>query len=113
MMPPYQHICKSEVYVLVVTVICEYDSNIGVAPGASAALGPDRGARTQHRALAVEVGPEAKSGKRRARKLAWPEPLAERLKAVRTALVTVREPVTARELAKRFAPYASFAPLRG
>ena len=37
------------------------------------------------------------------RKLAWPKTLSERVKAVSTALATVKEPVTAAEMAKRFA----------
>jgi hypothetical protein len=62
-----------------------------------------RGARTQRIALAIAVEPEAKPGKRRAGKLAWPKPLAERVKTVSAALAGVKEPMTATELAKRFA----------
>jgi len=61
------------------------------------------GAQTQQTALAVEVEPESKAGKPRAGKLAWPKTLSERVKSVSTALATVKEPVTAPELAKRFA----------
>jgi hypothetical protein len=57
----------------------------------------------QQTALAVEVEPESKAGKQRAGKLAWPKTLSERVKAVSTALATVKEPVTATEMAKRFA----------
>jgi hypothetical protein len=53
--------------------------------------------------LAVEVEPEAKPGKQHAVKLAWPKTLSERVKAVSTALATVKEPVTAAEMAKQFA----------
>ena len=41
--------------------------------------------------------------KQRAGKLVWPKTLSERVKAVSTALTTVKEPVTASEFAKRFA----------
>jgi hypothetical protein len=61
------------------------------------------GAQTLQTALAVEVEPEAKPGKQRAGKLAWPKTLSERVKVVSTALATVKEPVTAPEMAKRFA----------
>jgi hypothetical protein len=61
------------------------------------------GAQTQQTALAVEFEPEAKPGKQRAGKLAWPKTLSERVKAVSTALATVKEPVTAPEMARRFA----------
>jgi hypothetical protein len=61
------------------------------------------GARTQQTALAVKVESEDKPGKQRAGKQAWPETLYERVKAVNTALAVVKEPVTALELAKRFA----------
>ena len=64
-------------------IICYYDSNIGVVLGAGAALRPDCEAQTQRRTLAVEVGPEAEPGKQRARKLAWPKPLAERFNNLR------------------------------
>jgi len=37
------------------------------------------------------------------RKLPWPKTLSERVKAVSTALATVKEPVTAAQMAKRFA----------
>jgi hypothetical protein len=60
------------------------------------------GAQTQQAALAVEFEPEAKPGKQRAGKLAWPKTLSERVKAVSTALATVKQPVTAPEMAKRF-----------
>jgi hypothetical protein len=60
------------------------------------------GAGTQQTALAAEAEPQAKLGKLRAGKLAWPKTLAERLKAVSTALAGVQEPVTAAEMAKRF-----------
>jgi hypothetical protein len=60
------------------------------------------GAQTQQTALAVEVEPEAKPGKQRAGKLAWPKTLSERVKAVSTELATVKEPVTAADMAKRF-----------
>ncbi len=60
------------------------------------------GAQPQQTTLAVEVEPESKAGKPRAGKLAWPKTLSERVKAVSTVLATVREPVTAPELAKRF-----------
>jgi hypothetical protein len=61
------------------------------------------GAHTQQTTLAVEVEPEAKPGKQRAGKLAWPKTLSERVKAVSTALATMKEPVTAPEMARRFA----------
>ena len=41
--------------------------------------------------------------KQRAGKLSWPKTMSERVKAVSTALATVKEPVTATEMAKRFA----------
>jgi hypothetical protein len=53
--------------------------------------------------LAVEVELESKPGEQRAGKLAWPKTLSERVKAVRTALATVKDPGTAPEMAKRFA----------
>jgi hypothetical protein len=62
-----------------------------------------RGAQPQQTALAVAVEPEAKPGNRQAGKLAWPKPLAEQVKAASAALAGVKEPVTATELAKRFA----------
>ena len=61
------------------------------------------GAQPQQTALAVGVEPEAKPGKQRTGKLAWPKTLSERVKAVSTALATVTEPVTAAEIAKSFA----------
>jgi hypothetical protein len=61
------------------------------------------GAQAQQTALAVEIEPGWKPGKRRSGKLAWPKTLSERVKAVSTALAAVKEPVTAPELAKRFA----------
>ncbi len=61
------------------------------------------GARTQQTALAVEVEPETKAGKKRAGKLAWPKTLAERVKAVSAVLAGVKEPVTAAAMAGRFA----------
>ena len=61
------------------------------------------GTQTQQTALAVEVGPEPKDGKQRTGKLPWPKTLSERVKAVSTALAGVKEPVTAAEMAKRFA----------
>ena len=61
------------------------------------------GAQPQQTALAVEDEPEPKSGKQRTGKLAWPKTLSERVKAVSTALAMVKEPVTATEMAKRFA----------
>ena len=61
------------------------------------------GAQTQQTALAVEVEPEAKPGEQRAGKLAWPKSLSERVRAVSTALAAVKLPVTAAEMAKRFA----------
>jgi hypothetical protein len=42
-------------------------------------------------------------GKQHAGNLAWPKTLSERVKAVSTALATVKEPVTAAEVAKQFA----------
>ena len=51
----------------------------------------------------MEVEPESKSGKKLAGKLPWPKTLSERVKAVSTALAAVEEPVTAPEMAKRFA----------
>jgi hypothetical protein len=60
------------------------------------------GAQTQQTTLAVEVEPKAKPGKQRAGKLAWPKTLSERVKAVSTELATVKEPVTAADMAKRF-----------
>lgn len=53
--------------------------------------------------LAVEVEPESKPGEQRGGRLAWPKTLSERVKAVSTALAAVKEPVTAPEMAKRFA----------
>jgi hypothetical protein len=61
------------------------------------------GAQTQQTALAVEAEPEAKPGKQRAGKLVWPKALSERVKAVSTSLAAVKEPVTAPDMAKRFA----------
>jgi hypothetical protein len=61
------------------------------------------GAQPQQTVPAVEVEPEVKAGKQRARKLAWPKTLSERVKSVSTALATGKEPVTAAEMAKRFA----------
>ena len=61
------------------------------------------GAQPQQTALAVEVETEAKSGTKRAGKLAQPKTLSERVKAVSAELATVKEPVTAAEMAKRFA----------
>ena len=61
------------------------------------------GAQPQRTSLAVEVEPESKSGKKRAGKLPWPKTLSERVKAVSTALAAVKEPVTAPEMARRFA----------
>ena len=46
---------------------------------------------------------QAKARKQRAGKLAWPKTLSERVKAVSAALAAVKEPVTAAEMAKRFA----------
>jgi hypothetical protein len=60
------------------------------------------GAQAQQTALAVEVEPKAMPGKQRAGKLAWPKTLSERVKAVSTELATVKEPVTAADMAKRF-----------
>jgi len=60
------------------------------------------GAQPQQTALAVELESEAKPRKKLAGKLAWPNTLSERVKAVSTALATVKEPVTAPEMAKRF-----------
>jgi hypothetical protein len=59
-------------------------------------------AQPQQTALAVEAESEAKPGKQRAGELAWPKTLSERVKAVSTALATLKEPVTATEMAKRF-----------
>jgi hypothetical protein len=61
------------------------------------------GAQTQQTALPVEGEPETRPGKQRAGKLPWPKTLSERVKAVSTALATSKEPVTATEIAKRFA----------
>ena len=61
------------------------------------------GAQTQQTTLPVEIEPEAKARKQRAGKLAWPKTLSERVKAVSAALAGVKEPVTAAEMAKRFA----------
>jgi len=61
------------------------------------------GAQPQQTALAVEVETDAKTDKQRAGKLSWPKTMSERVKAVSTALATVKEPVTATEMAKRFA----------
>ena len=58
---------------------------------------------TQQTALAVEAELQAKPGNYRAGKLAWPKTLAQRVKAVSTALAGVKEPVAAAEVAKRFA----------
>jgi hypothetical protein len=59
--------------------------------------------QAQQTALAVEVKPESEAGKKRVGKLAWPKTLSARVKAVSTALAAVKEPVTAPEMAKRFA----------
>ena len=61
------------------------------------------GAQAQQTALAVEVESGSKAGKQRAGKLAWPKTLSERVKALSTALATLKEPVTAPEMARRFA----------
>jgi hypothetical protein len=61
------------------------------------------GAQTRQTTLAVEVEPEARPGKQRAGKLACPKPLSERVKAVSTVLAGMTKPVTAAEMAKRFA----------
>jgi len=61
------------------------------------------GAQTQQTALPVEVEAEAKPGKQRTGRLVWPKPLSERVKMVGAALAGVKEPVTASEMAKRFA----------
>jgi hypothetical protein len=61
------------------------------------------GVQAQQTALAVEVKPESEAGKKRVGKLAWPKTLSARVKAVSTALAAVKEPVTAPEMAKRFA----------
>ena len=61
------------------------------------------GTQTQQTTVAVEVKAEAKPGKQRAGKLAWPKTLSERVRAVSAILATVKEPVTASELANRFA----------
>jgi hypothetical protein len=61
------------------------------------------GPQPQQTALAVEVESEAKSGKQRAGKLAWPKTLSERVKAVSSTLAAVKEPLSATEIAKRFA----------
>jgi hypothetical protein len=61
------------------------------------------GAQTQQTALAVEVETEPKASTQRTGKLPWPKTLSERVKAVSTALAGVKEPVTAAEMAKRFA----------
>jgi hypothetical protein len=60
------------------------------------------GAQTQQTALAVELKAEAQLGKQRPGKLPWPKTLSERVKVVSTALATVKEPVTAAEMTKRF-----------
>jgi hypothetical protein len=61
------------------------------------------GAQPQQTALAVEVEPEAKSGKQCPGRLPWPKTLSERVKAVSTALAIVKDSVSAAEMAKRFA----------
>jgi hypothetical protein len=61
------------------------------------------GIQTQQTALAVEVEPEAKPGRQRAGKLAWPKSLSERVKAVSAALSAAKEPVRALEMARGFA----------
>jgi hypothetical protein len=61
------------------------------------------GAQTQQTTLAVEVEPVPKTGKQRAGKLPWPKTSSERVKAVSADLAGVKEPVTAAEMAKRFA----------
>ena len=61
------------------------------------------GAQTQQTTLAVEVEPEPKAGKQRTGKLPWPKTLSERVKSVSAALAEEKEPVTAAEMAKRFA----------
>jgi len=60
-------------------------------------------AQMQQTALPVEVEAEAKPENQRAGRLAWPKPLSERVKLVSAALAAVKEPVTASEMAKRFA----------
>ena len=47
--------------------------------------------------------PEAKARKQRSGNLSWPKPLADWVKAVSVALAGVEEPVTAAEIARRFA----------
>ena len=59
--------------------------------------------QAQQTTLEVEVEPATKARKQRAGKLAWPKTLSERVKAVSTALATLKEPVTAPEMARRFA----------
>jgi hypothetical protein len=59
--------------------------------------------QAQQTTLEVEVEPATKARKQRAGKLAWPRTMSERVKAVSTALATLKEPVTAPEMARRFA----------
>ncbi len=61
------------------------------------------GAQTQQTALAIPTLNPQPSALNSRRKLAWPKTLSERVKAVSTALATVKEPVTASQLARRFA----------
>jgi hypothetical protein len=56
------------------------------------------GAQAQQGALVIRtLNPQPR------RKLPWPKTLSERVKAVSSALATVKESVTAAEMAKRFA----------
>ena len=61
------------------------------------------GAQAQQAALAIPALNPQPSALNPRRKLPWPKTLSERVKAVSTALAGVKEPVTAAEMAKRFA----------
>ena len=60
------------------------------------------GAQGQQTALAVGSETE-RPQKKRAGKLPWPKTMAERVKAVNGALASVKQPVTAADVAKGFA----------
>jgi hypothetical protein len=61
------------------------------------------GSQTQQTALSIPTLNPQPSTLNPPRKLPWPKPLAERVKAVSTALAGTQEPVSAADLAKRFA----------
>jgi hypothetical protein len=60
------------------------------------------GSQSEQTALAIPALPSPLSPLASARKLAWPKPLSERVKAISLALATHKEPVTPQTLAKHF-----------